>query len=314
MKIAIMGDTHFDFYFSSNSSSISERLFHLKIGYHLENIGADVLIIAGDLGHYNAQNIQALRLLKKYVERIIVTFGNHDYYLISKSIVSKYQYKSGRLGGSHERVAEMKVMIEDEDGIEYVDGNVIEIDGIRIGGATGWYDGSLLYDNRKTTDEIQAIWEKDMNDANTIYPTAKHGMKFDTLFKEQKHRLDAVYQNCDIMVSHVSPLSEWKQFVEMYNYHKPLEGFYQNFSSTHEALQDYRAFYCFDGKEYLDNGSMTHWIFGHTHRNFSRTYQREDGKEIEIICNSIGYPRLAKDKIKSDAFEIKIIEIKTGEK
>lgn len=304
MKFAIMGDTHFDFYFSSDSSSISERLFHLKIGHYLENAGADVLVIAGDLGHYNAQNIQVLRLLKQYVKRIIVTFGNHDYYLISKSVVNKYQWGTGRLSGSRERVAEMKAMIENEDCIDYVDGNVVEIDGIRIGGATGWYDGSLLYDNRKKTDEIQAIWEKDMNDANLIHPTAKRGAKFDDLFNEQKHRIDAVYQNCDIMVSHVSPLSEWKQFVEMYGA-PDVTQMYGNIKS--DALDDVRGFYCFDGKEYLENGSMTHWIFGHTHRNFSRIYERKDGRSIEIHCNSIGYPN--KKEKAQEGFEIKVIEV-----
>lgn len=301
-----MGDTHFDFYFSSDSSSISERLFHLKIGHYIENAEADVLIIAGDLGHYNTQNIQVLRLFKQYVKRIIVTFGNHDYYLVSKSVVNKYQWGTGRLGGSRERVAEMKAMIENEDGIDYVDGNVVRIDGIRIGGAAGWYDGSLLYDNRKTYNEIQEIWEKDMNDANLIHPTAKRGAKFDDLFNEQKHHIDAVYQNCDIMVSHVSPLSEWKQFVEMYGAPDATQ-MYGNMKS--DALDDVRGFYCFDGKEYLENGSMTHWIFGHTHRNFERTYTRGDGKKIEIICNSLGYPKLAKQKTKSNEFKIKLIEV-----
>lgn len=303
MKFAIMGDTHFDFYFNAQSA-VSARLFDSKFKELIESNPADVLIIAGDIGHYNAQNATCLKHLRCYYSRIIVTFGNHDYYLVTKSIVSKYQWGTGRLGGSRERVADMKSMIDAIDGVDYVDGNVVDIEGIRIGGATGWYDGSLMLD-RKKYDDINLEWRLQMNDANMIHPTGNNGAKFDTLFHEQKHRVDAVYQQCDIMVSHVSPLSEWGQFVEMYNYQKPLEGFYQNYSSTHEALQDYRAFYCFDGKEYLENGSMKHWIFGHTHRNFNRTYQREDGNEIEIICNSIGYP---KNKEKSD-FKLKVIKV-----
>ncbi len=302
MKIAIMGDTHFDFWFSS-SGIVSEQKFDSKFKALLESAPADVLVIAGDIGHYNAQNITCLKHLRRYYERILVTFGNHDYYLVTKSIVSKYQYKSGRLGGSRERVAEMKTMIELEDGIDYVDGNIIEIDGISFGGATGWYDGSLL--DKNNHDEINSKWQLIMNDAKTIHPTGDKGAKFDDLFHEQKYRLDAVYQQCDVMISHVSPLSEWKQFLEMYGFDSDQASRDPNYSMNHVSLQGYRAFYCFDGKEYLENGSMTHWIFGHTHQNFSRTYQRENGKEIEIVCNSIGAPK----KNKESDFKIKVIEV-----
>ncbi len=303
MKFAIMGDTHFDFYFNVQSA-VSARLFDSKFKELIESNPGDTLIIAGDIGHYNAQNVTCLKHLRRYYDRVVVTFGNHDYYLISKSMVSKYQYGTRLLGGSRERVADMKSMIDSMDGVDYVDGNVVEIEGVRIGGATGWYDGSLMLD-RKKYDDINLHWRLQMNDANMIYPTGNNGAKFDTLFHEQKHRVDAVYQQCDIMVSHVSPLSEWKQFAEMYGFDSDQAARDSNYSINHEALQDYRAFYCFNGKEYLENGSMKHWIFGHTHRNFSRTYQREDGSEIEIICNSIGYP---KNKEKSD-FKLKVIEI-----
>jgi hypothetical protein len=95
----------------------------------------------------------------------------------------------------------------------------------------------------------------------------------------------------------------------MYNYQKPLEGFYKNYSSTHEALQDYRAFYCFDGKSLLKNGSMRHWVFGHTHRNFERHYIREGKEDIKILCNSIGYPKTGSQKKVSQDFKIKTIEV-----
>lgn len=289
MKFAILGDTHFDFYFNPGSA-VSARAFDAKFKILLENAPADVLLIPGDIGHYNAQNIQCLRHLKRYYSRIIVTFGNHDYYLISKSMVSKYQWGTNRLGGSRERVEDIKQLIEQEEGIDYVDGNVIEIDGVRIGGASGWYDGSLLLNTGRDYDDINWEWRLQMNDANMIYPNANNGTKFDMLFQEQKHRLENVYQHCDIMMTHVSPLSEWNQFAQMYNYQKPLEAFNKNYSSTHEALQDYRAFYCFNGKHFLENGSMTHWVFGHTHRSFERQYMREDKSEVQILCNSIGYP------------------------
>lgn len=307
MKIAILGDTHFDFYFNSNSV-VSKRSFDAKFKSLCEKSPADVLLIPGDIGHYNTQNIQCLRHFQRFYPRIVVCFGNHDSYLITKSMVKKYQWGTGRIEGSLERVLEMKLLINQETGIDYVDGNIIEIDGIRIGGASGWYDGSLLLNAGTTYDEVQMYWRLHMNDANMIYPNGNNGAKFDTLFHKYKYRMDKVHRECDIMMTHVSPLSEWRQFAEMYNYQKPLEGFYKNYSSTHEALQDYRAFYCFDGKDYLENGSMTHWIFGHTHRSFERQYITDKGNEIKILCNSIGPPKKGQRGAKIN-MEIKVIEV-----
>lgn len=296
VKLAILGDTHFDFWLNPN---FKEKHFNLQFRELLEPVEADVLLLSGDIGHYNTQNLRCLQYMRQYFDRIVVTFGNHDYYLITNSVRDKYQRLNPNRP-SEERVDEMKKMIEDVDRIDYVDGNIVEIDGIKIGGATGWYDGSLL---NKSRDTIQAEYDKVMNDGNLIHP---RGKPFDWLFHEQKHRLDAVYQQCDIMMSHVSPLSEWKQFIEMYGFDNERASRDPNYSMQHEALKDHNAFYCFDGKEYLANGSMKHWVFGHTHQNFSRTYERADGRSIEIHCNSIGYPD--KGKIPTE-FVVKEIEV-----
>lgn len=301
MKFAILGDTHFDFWLLTN---FKEKHFHLQFRKLLESAQSDVLLLPGDIGHYNAQNLQCLQYMKQYFDRIVVTFGNHDYYLITNSVREKYKYRNPNRP-SEERVHEMKKMIEDAEGIDYVDGNILDIEGIKIGGATGWYDGSLII-NKTSHEDINWDWRFMSNDANLIYPNGNNGVKFDRLFHEQKHRLDAVYRECDIMMSHVSPLSEWKQFVEMYGFDSDQAARDPNYSINHEALQDYRAFYCYDGKEYLENGSMKHWVFGHTHRNFSRTYERQDGKTVQIHCNSIGYPD--KGKIPKE-FGLKVIEV-----
>jgi predicted phosphodiesterase len=291
MKFAIIGDTHFDFWLLTN---FKEKHFHLQFRKLLETVEADVLLLPGDIGHCNAQNLQYLQYRRQYFDRIVVTFGNHDYYLITNSVREKYQYCNPK-HPSEERVLEMKKMIEDAEGIDYVDGNIVEIGGIRIGGASGWYDGSLLI-QRKKYDDVNLEWRLQMNDANLIYPSGNNdGVKFDSLFHEQKYRLDAVYQKCDIMMTHVSPLSEWKQFAQMFDFQPALAALDSSYARNHEALHDYRAFYCFDGKEYLENGSMKHWVFGHTHRNFQRSYERQDGKVIDIRCNSIGYPKKRQD-------------------
>lgn len=306
MRFALLGDTHFDFWLPQN---FREKHFHMRFRTLLEAAPADVLLLPGDIGHYNAQNLKCLQYMRHYYERIVVTFGNHDYYLVSNSVRDKYRYGTNAdpLRPSEARVNEMKMMIEDAEGIDYVDGNIVDINGIKIGGATGWYDGSLLLQHKKY-DDVNLEWRLQMNDANLIYPRGNNeGVKFDSLFQAQKHNLDAVYQECDIMMTHVSPLSEWEQFIQMYNFQPALAALDPNYSKNHEALHDYRAFYCFDGKKYLEEGSMKHWVFGHTHRNFHRSYERADGQSIDIRCSSIGYP---KNNKKSDAFRgISVFEV-----
>ena len=304
MTFAVLGDTHFDFWLTQN---FQEKHFDVHFRAMLEASPADVLLLPGDIGHYNVQNLACLKQLQRYYSRVIVTFGNHDYYLVTHSVRDKYRYRNPN-HPSEERVMEMKKMIQDAEGIDYVDGNIVEIGGIKIGGATGWYDGSLLANNGKTYEDIQWEWRLQMNDANLIYPRGNNeGVKFDSLFQSQKHRLNAVYQECDIMMTHVSPLSEWNQFIQMYNFQPALAALDPNYAQNHEALDDYRAFYCFDGKKYLEGGSMKHWVFGHTHRNFHRGYERADGKVIDIRCSSIGYPKNSK---KSDAFKgISVFEV-----
>ncbi len=291
MTFAILGDTHFDFWLGLN---FNERHFRQQFGSILEAAPADVLLIPGDIGHYNAQNIQCQKYMRRHYDRVVVTFGNHDYYLVTHSVRDKYRYGSaGDVNRpSKARVEEMKRMIEDADGIDYVDGNVVDIGGIKIGGATGWYDGSLLKTHTNWShDAINLEWRLQMNDANLIYPRGNNeGVKFDALFHAQKHRLDAVYKECDIMMTHVSPLSEWEQFTKMYNFQPALAALNPRYARNHDALQNYRVFYCFDGTRYLEEGNMKHWVFGHIHRNFSRTYERGDGKSVDIRCNSIGYP------------------------
>jgi len=306
MTFALLGDTHFDFWLNHK---FKEKHFDLHFRVMLEASPADILLIPGDIGHYNAQNLACLKQLQRYYPRVVVTFGNHDYYLVTHSVRDKYRYGTNADANrpSEARVSEMKKMIEDAEGIDYVDGNIIDINGIKIGGATGWYDGSLLLNAGKSYDDVNWEWRLQMNDANMIYPNANNGAKFDTLFQEQKHRMEKVYQHCDIMMTHVSPLSEWNQFIQMYNFQPALAAFDPNYAQNHEALRNYRTFYCFDGKRYLEEGSMKHWVFGHTHRNFHRAYERADGKVIDIRCSSIGYPKNSK---KSDTFRgISVLEV-----
>jgi hypothetical protein len=91
---------------------------------------------------------------RKIYKKIFVTFGNHDMYLVSNAQRSKYQI-------SWNKVKDLKQICECIDTVEFLDGNIIEVDGIKIGGAGMWYDMSYCKNlnfrtkfNNKNTKEI----------------------------------------------------------------------------------------------------------------------------------------------------------------
>jgi len=66
MIIDILSDLHIDFYFRHyiTSEAVESIYAHIFTDNGTRNVG-DVLVIAGDLGHYNNQNIEVLKLIKE---------------------------------------------------------------------------------------------------------------------------------------------------------------------------------------------------------------------------------------------------------
>ena len=85
------------------------------------------------------------------------------------------------------------------------------------------------------------------------------------------------------MITHTCPVVDEKIFEQMYG-----------------NCEDYRAFYCFNGEKYLENGTMKNWIFGHTHKRFT-----ENRFGVNLICNPMGRKKHKKDSTLG-AFQLKI--------
>ena len=69
---------------------------------------------------------------------------------------------------------------------------------------------------------------------------------FDTIYKIEMEKLEKIYQNCDVMITHVNPSCSEEHINEKYH---------NNPTNT---------FFTFDGSKYYNNGTMKYWIFGHT--------------------------------------------------
>lgn len=280
MRIDILSDLHLDFYFKLHLTTAENVTSFFRLIFtddDTRKIG-DVLIIAGDIGHYNEQNIEVLKIFqKKFYKHIICVLGNHDYYLVDNE--AKYIFENN----SFKRVENLRYLINKEKNMYCLDGQVIEIEGIRFGGADSWYDGSYIqkYFSQYDNNYINLLWKQYINDSRLIYGIKK----FDDVTKLETPKLENIYQNCDVMITHVNPSSNEEHISKKYH---------DNTTNT---------FFTFDGSKFYKHGSMKYWVFGHTHDSIE--YEIEDAK---FLCNPFGYPNESQygDNIKMKSFEINI--------
>lgn len=265
MKIAYTSDTHLDFW--CREVNQENPKFYKQLDQFISNLKpepADVLIVAGDIGHYNTQNIEFLKRLKEIYPKIIVVAGNHDLYLVSRNIQERYNFNS------FTRLSEFKQMCEDND-IVFLNGNTIDVEGVTIGGCSMWYD--------LPTDGLITQWKEVMNDSNLImekenfrHPLAYGAMHKTVSFDTQKYYLEQLslleaLPKCDVFVSHVSPNIIPDEFKGGY------VGDHNN------------VFYETDNLSFLQDKEVKVAIFGHIHRHLEYT---EGG--IEFIASPVGYP------------------------
>ena len=278
MIIDILSDLHLDFYFephlttAENVTSFFELVF---TDNNTREVG-DVLIIAGDIGHYNEHNIEVLKIIQKeFYTHIICVLGNHDYYLVDSE--SKYAFEND----SFKRVADMRKLINQEENMYCLDSEVIEIEGIRFGGVDSWYDEGYVkrYYPQFDSNHINVLWNGSINDSRLI----KGISRFDDITKLEMLKLENIYKNCDIMITHVNPSIDEEHINEKYH-NSPIN-----------------TFFTFDGCKFYKDGSMKYWVFGHTHDEIE--YEIED---VKFLCNPLGYPNESQygDNTKMKSFEI----------
>lgn len=252
----ITSDVHFDF-FTHYGVEMDKKKTFLSL-WDSWKPEAKNLLIAGDIGHIDQQNINCLKWLREEIyESICFVTGNHDLYLCNE-----------RSKTSMERLSDVAAGAAGLDSVYLLDGNVVEIGGVRVGGAMGWYDGSYLKhfqeDEYSPIDRSKAqyLWRSIMNDSRLT--TLK---EFDELSSKEYNKLDNIVGDCDVILTHINP-SNAKQ------HQAPL---YVNEDST--------CFYNFDGKGLLQKTSAEYWVFGHTHDALQYKYNN-----TVVLSNPRGYP------------------------
>jgi len=273
MTIDVLSDIHLDFWVSPKLNDVkqSKRIERFVEKTLCVREGAELLFIAGDIGHYNRQNRCLLHLLSERYRHLFVTWGNHDLYLLGNSALKKYRDSLARLG-------ELKRICESFDNVTFLDGDVVRYGRLRIWGSGLWYRV-----------EETAHWRSVMNDASQIvFDDGYRDVDFDeygrkivyrfdplALYKREIEKLESVPAGVDVVMTHIPPML------------------------PEEVRESWASYYRFDGERYVSDIAPRLWVFGHLHRAFDFRHG-----VTRLIGNPLGYP----DE-EDGAFEIKRVEI-----
>jgi Icc-related predicted phosphoesterase len=259
LKIDYISDLHLDFYIKETDQNSWK--FKRKISEFLEDIlpedKGDILIIAGDISHYNNQTKGILLIAKEYYGEVFITWGNHELYLISNSISSKYK------DNSFNRLIELKEICDEID-VKFLDGNKFIVNGVSIAGSGNWYNAS------------HELFQNVSNDSNLIYTNLQYGMygaKVKKTIDESKFAQEEYVKlldigSCDILVTHVG-ISE---------------------PTREEGMpDDYIESGCnslyYSNTDIIEELKPKVHIFGHSHAGFD--FKRGG---CNFYCNPLGYP------------------------
>ena len=257
MKIDFLSDLHLDFWCKPNANAKRFETFCTHTMFDEGHEYGEVLIVAGDLGHYNNQTkIFFEFLIETRYKKIFCVAGNHDLYLINKSQKKKYDSKSMN------RIKELTEMFKDNNDIYFLDGDVIEYNGVRFGGAMGWYDGTYCNKVEQFCNPL-TLWKQYSNDSVLIYGFED----FYDILTQEKPKVLEIYNKCDIMITHINPMPHAMFMPEKYR------------------LDPVTGFYTFDGENLVDDTDAKFWIYGHQHYGFEKEVY-----DTTLMCNALGYP------------------------
>ena len=261
LKIGYISDEHIDFYVKTGTKNDKIRKYIEGI---LKPEGGDILLCAGDISHYNNQTKFYLKEMTKYYNNVVFVHGNHDMYLVSEGQKKKFKKDSFK------RLEDLREFAFNEPNIHFLEGSVVSIDGLKIGGLSNWYD-------LPSPGYIQQ-WKEVMNDSNLILegsePTALSFSYFEksVSFDTQKFRKDIEKQwdeieKCDILLTHICPVIIPDEHLSVY------------------VNDRNNIFFMTDDIDRVKKTNCEIVVYGHNHQN--ETWDYED---IEFKTNAIGYP------------------------
>ncbi|RIO07381.1 serine/threonine protein phosphatase [Mammaliicoccus sciuri] len=191
MNISYINDLHIDHWVKWNPSQEKYKVRVQKFVQDLidkSNIeNKEVMIIAGDISHFNFINNWVLEVFNEQFEKTFVVTGNHDYYLISKNQKRKYK------NSSMIRAKEMSELIDELSNVVYFH----SVYGTGAFSYKGKVFAGITMTSLPETDEEKSFYQNIMNDSKYITSSPESYNSFDmTVYKYLKNL------NIDVFISH----------------------------------------------------------------------------------------------------------------
>lgn len=276
MKIDYISDLHLDMWVRNFNEMAPKSVDGMNTLFELFDVPnrGEVLIVAGDIGHYNIQDVFFLKHVSKLYNHVFFVRGNHDMYLISNNAISQFQ------GNSQNRIDNMKELVSNIANVHYLDGDVFEYKGIKFAGVGMSWDDT--YFNEINTDRdssvMMGLYNHFMSDATRIFENvsrindfsynARYISRFDPLkyFIKEKAKLDNI-KEADVIITHYAPLCS------------------DNVSPEYRG-DDITTFFQFNGIETIERLKPKLWVYGHMHGQHSMKYD-----DTTVVRNGLGYPK-----------------------
>ena len=248
MKLHILSDLHLEF------------LSKPPYAYELPEVGADVVVLAGDIGLRHHGAAWAARESARLGKPFLYVCGNHEF----------YKYRGGLTD-----TKDIARAAATRGEVHFLERGEVSIGGVRFLGATLWTDFQLFGEQSVS----YATWlaRREMTDFELIvYSGWPHRVKLNPSHLKAIHRdtrnwlderlFSERFAGPTVVVTHHAPL---KNSVDVNRYDRQILA--AAYASNLEVLFNRRR--------------VALWVHGHTHRPQDYLH-----RGVRVVCNPQGYP------------------------
>jgi Icc-related predicted phosphoesterase len=262
-RIYCMSDLHLEFYF--NCDQLYSRL---------ENIipKADVLVLAGDIGHplheQGKKYLQFLKIMRNLYDNVILVPGNHEYYQAGSWMNENAKESNLNLSFMNLHIIDNELgSICSKADVHYLNRDSIIINDIKFIGTTMW-----------TNIDINDKYGSKINDIGTIFTSIeKYNDEFQKCFQWLKKELD--------MHEHIHNNNKNENIIKnqiVITHHPP------TIKLRHKKYEKYKGSSAFYSNiiDKLKLDRVKYWFSGHTHE-----FCKIEHNETTYVVNPLAYPR-----------------------
>lgn len=260
MKFVLVSDVHVDL-----------------VQWHWDSVmdhcnSVDTLLIAGDISNSVSTTSRWLVEAKQRFKNVIWVAGNHDFYncdFHTTKIVTSTQWSPPPYD-----MTEMLAHYEKwstAHGIHFLHRNLVEIEGVKFVGTTGWHDFSA---GQPWPYEVQVLsWYQALSDTRIVWNK-------DRIQPNHRNPLIAAQTDAAWLANAVNTLSSPSVIV---THHLPSSWLKWDRPSD---IMWTKLHGCFVNTllENIHSEHIKYWCYGHTHQR-----QMKRIKNIEYVCNARGY-------------------------